>query len=535
MKLFNNPAINRSLHTTTTRHTIVIYAIAAVVIVVMTILLFGSAMQDFDHDENNYCAAGALIASGKVMYRDFAFLQMPMLPVIYAFLFTLFKTTNYLFVGRVFSVTCSILTMLLVLVAFLHAFSNQRIHGIVLGIAAVVLYAFNQEIRHAGNFAWNHSLPILCILLAYLILASLDFSTSFNIFPLFLVGFLNGVAIVTRISFAFAGLVFFLVVAFLIPVSRSIRSKKLLLPFLAGVILPSAVAIYYFFQAPDSFIFDTIQYFRITGAQSWFPGWQATISFKEKLLMCFNILTSPSYLAPLVLFFLSCILAVSTYRHLGWRKAPLVLSSSLVAANLIAAFVVTPMHVQYFAAPVPFLLCTMAYAVSGNISAIIKEERKKLILYLSAVLIVLSAVLVILYDEHTLEKIKIAFSKKDWIPSKVYIISKEISEIVGSNKIILTLAPIFVLEGGERIYQELSTGPFLFRYGRFLSDNHRRIAVSTESRSLPALLQKKPPDAVLVGFEGGYLEAPLIEYANNSGWQRKAIGEFLLYLPSNSN
>ena len=99
------------------------YAPAVVAVLTMAILLFGSAMQwRLNHDENTYCAAGALLTSGMVMYRDFAYLQMPWLPVIYAFLFNLFNTTDYLFVGRVFSVACSILTMVLVLIIFIHAF-----------------------------------------------------------------------------------------------------------------------------------------------------------------------------------------------------------------------------------------------------------------------------------------------------------------------------------------------------------------------------------------------------------------------------
>lgn len=519
---------------------ILIYAGAAVVILMMTFLLFGSAMQGFDHDENLYCTAGALITSGQVMYKDFAYLQMPLLPVIYAFLFTLFKTTNYLFVGRVFSVTCSVLTMVLVLIAFIRAFRDQRARGVVLGISATVLYSFNPQILTAGSRAWNHSLPILCILLAYLVLASLDFSKPFKRRALFLAGFLNGIAVFTRISFALASLAFLLVMAFLVPISRDIRCKKLLLPFLAGATLPSLVAIYYLFQAPDSFIFDTIQYFRVTGAQHWFPGWHAAIDFKEKLFMTFTIFTHPSYLALLILFFFSCILAVSTYDRLDRKKIPLVISSSVAMAMIFAAFLVTPMQVQYFAAPVPFFLVTIAYAVSGNMSTGDKRSRKNIIAHVFAVIIVLSAIAVGLSEKQTLGNIKIAFSKENWIPSHVYAISRKIANIAGPDKLILTLAPIFALEGGERIYRELSTGPFLFRYGPFLSDSQRHDAVSIDSRSLPGLLQKKPPDAVLVGFEYIVLEAPLIEYAELSGWQKKEISNpltdsFLLYVPAGSN
>ncbi len=197
-------------------------------------------------------------------------------------------------------------------------------------------------------------------------------------------------------------------------------------------------------------------------------------------------------------------------------------------AMVIAA---TPMWLQYFAAPVPFLFIVIFYAVSGKISTIKKESKQKLVLNISTILIVICAVLSIIYSAHSLKNIKVAFSRKDWTSYKVFKISKKVSEIVGSDKLILTLAPIFSLEWGGQIYQELSTGPFLFRYGSFLSDAQRQIAVSTDPHSLPALLKEKPPDAVIVGFEADLLESSLVEYAASSGWQEIRIDGYKLYVP----
>jgi hypothetical protein len=479
------------------------YTLAAVAVVVMAILLFASAMMwQLNHDENTYCAAGALISSGMVMYRDFAYLQMPWLPVIYAFVFNLFNTTDYLFVGRVVSVNCSILTMVLVLIVFIHAFQEQRIYGLTLGVAAVILYSFNPTIQYAFKTA-----------------------------SIFLVGLFSGIAVFARLSFAMACLTFFLTLALLIPVSPCMRLKKLLIPFITGAMLSSILVIYYLFQAPDSFIFDTLQYFRITGAKRWFPGFQPSIDFNQKIDIGFRVLRDPSYLALLIAFFYACVLAIGSYGYLGWRKIPLILSTMSAVAMVIAAFMVTPMWPQYFAAPVPFLLIAIAYAVSGKISTIKKESKQKLVLNISTIFIVICAVLSILYGAHSLKNIKVAFSREDWTSYKVFKISKKVSEIVGSDKLILTLAPIFPLEGGGQIYQELSTGPFLFRYGSFLSDAQRQIAVSTDPHSLPALLKEKPPDAVIVGFESDLLESSLVEYAARSGWQEIRIDGYKLYVP----
>ena len=235
----------------------------------------------------------------------------------------------------------------------------------------------------------------------------------------------------------------------------------------------------------------------------------------------------------IIAFFYACVLSIGSYRDLGWRKVPLILSAMAAVAMVIAAFMLTPMWPQYFAAPVPFLLIVIAYAVSGKISTIKKESKRKLVLNISTILIVTCAILSILYGAQFLKNIKVAFSKEHWTSYEVYNISKKVSEIVGSDKLILTLAPIFALEGGGQIYPELSTGPFVFRYGHLLSDVQLQTAVSTAPHKLPTLLEKKPPDAVLVGLEPEILETSLVEYATSHGWQKIKIESCCtLYVPT---
>ena len=119
--------------------------------------------------------------------------------------------------------------------------------------------------------------------LACMLLARVDFSKPFKIALIFLVGLLNGMAVFTRLSFAMACLAFFLTLAFLIPVSSGMRLKKLLIPFIAGVMLSSISVIYYLSQAPDSFIFDTFQYFRITGAKGGGSRFPASYRFQTEV------------------------------------------------------------------------------------------------------------------------------------------------------------------------------------------------------------------------------------------------------------
>ena len=61
---------------------IVVFLLGTVVI----LLWLGSwfeIRQSYDHNENMYVAAGVLASQGETLYRDFAYLQTPYLPLAY--------------------------------------------------------------------------------------------------------------------------------------------------------------------------------------------------------------------------------------------------------------------------------------------------------------------------------------------------------------------------------------------------------------------------------------------------------------------
>ena len=85
---------------------------------------------------------------------------------------------------------------------------------------------------------------------------------------------------------------------------------------------------------------------------------------------------------------------------------------------------------------------------------------------------------------------------------------------------VLTLAPLFPLEGGLEVYTEFATGPFAWRRAHLIPEQMRRKLGIVSEAELAALLDAEPPAAVLAGYENRFgLEEPLIEYAESSGYR----------------
>ena len=79
--------------------------VGAVVFVLAAAILANSLTKPIGRDEQMYCTAGALLAQGRMIYRDFSYpSQLPYHPLLLAALYRALGTTDYLLVGRLVSV-----------------------------------------------------------------------------------------------------------------------------------------------------------------------------------------------------------------------------------------------------------------------------------------------------------------------------------------------------------------------------------------------------------------------------------------------
>ncbi len=79
--------------------------LVVLILIVLSLAVFGNSMtKPLGRDEQMYCTGGALMAQGRLIYRDFSYAaQLPYHPLLCAALFKMFNTTHYLIVGRILS------------------------------------------------------------------------------------------------------------------------------------------------------------------------------------------------------------------------------------------------------------------------------------------------------------------------------------------------------------------------------------------------------------------------------------------------
>ena len=118
-----------------------------------------------------------------------------------------------------------------------------------------------------------------------------------------------------------------------------------------------------------------------------------------------------------------------------------------------------------------------------------------------------------------------AFERRSWVPILLHELSQDIVERAGRNGQILTLTPLLALEGGGRIYRELSAGVFAYGVADSMTAEELAVSHTAGPRELAKLIRTCPPAAVVVGLEWQSLEEPLIRAAVGPGWYSKAYGD----------
>jgi len=467
-------------------------------------IVANSMTKPLGHDEQMYCAGGALLAQGKMIYKDFSYVaQMPYHPLFCAALFKVLNTTHYLLTARILSTVCDIVITVCIVIIYRRVFNSFPITGLFLGLGAAFLYVFNPFVDYANGFAWNHDLVILCVVLSLWIFQTTDFERQSQYWRTALIGSLLTLATCMRITTALVQVLVFIVLLFQPAQSGKQRLKRVATFSIAtaiGLIWPIWVVV----LAPRAFFLNLFwipklnsQWLHLTGMLYTKPG------------MTMTFLTTPaSFLLILTTIYLCVILIRNRDKLTLSDKMPVLLPAMLVVVFFIIAFIPPTMWVQYFAAPIPFLIISFAYPL-----LYLRKLTNDKPFIIAAVLMAACAVVSVISYPIVLQRVPRLLYPQSWTPIKVHHISEDIAEKTKSPKPVLTLSPLFALEGGRNIYTELSAGPFVYRVADLLSPADRKIANTVGSETLQQLLENCPPSALIVGFEPRFLEITLFKTA----------------------
>jgi 4-amino-4-deoxy-L-arabinose transferase-like glycosyltransferase len=468
-----------------------------------------------------------------MIYRDFSYpAQMPYHPFLYAALFKIFNTTRFIFVGRMVSVVCDILTMLFIVAIYRRVFASLPIAGLFFGLAAAVLYVFNPLVDYANGYAWNHDVVIFCVVLSFWLFVSADFEKKSSWWRTAVIGALLTFATFMRITTALVGLVFFVMLVTQ-PAGSTRQRLGRVLPFLTAAAVVSFWPVCLITQAPRAF------YLNVFSIPAVYGQWLHEIGLvHDKVQLTLSSIMRPGYLVLILIAAYLGVAMVLLRRRLTISNARNLLLAVLLALTFFIIALIPPtMWRQYLAMPVPFLILCFCYPLLYLRKL---AETDKLTGFFRAGCFLIAACVVVAvvfpgfgFDptqsspvepacQVVLGRIATLFSPQQWTPMRVHKISQDIAQRTKEPKLILTLAPLFVVEGGCDIYTELSAGSIIYRVADFLPPQDRAATHTTGPKGLKELVEKSPPSSVILGVELGFLEEPLFEAVVRPDWQSKS-------------
>jgi len=519
----------------------IVNIIVILVLVVLCLSIMANSMsKPIGRDEQMYCTGGVLLAQGKMIYRDFSYpSQLPYHPLLYAALFKLLNTTHYLFVGRITSIVCDILVMLCIFGIYRHIFSSFKISGTLLGLSGAVLYVFNPLVDYASGYAWNHDVVILCVVLSFWLFITTDFRQKSQYWRIAAIGALLTFASCMRITTALLHLVFF--AAVLSQPAESVKQKlKSALLFLIASVIVLIWPVWVVAQAPRAFFLNLY----------WIPylygKWLHEIGMvynKGDLIV--NCITRPGYLVLLIIAVYLCIAVMwqrkwkkedrkrsSEPRALasGTDRTKFLLATLLPIAFFIIALIPPTMWRQYLATPAPFFIISFAYPLFYLRSSEFGVHCS--LFRISCAILGVCVVVAVASHPVVLYRTSILLVPEYWTPIQLHNISEDIAHNTHEPRLILTLAPLFAIEGGGDIYTELSAGAIVYRVADRLSPWNRDITHTAGPGMLKKLIEESPPSAVILGVEMESLEESLFQIAiqpneqmdstsSPQGWERK--------------
>jgi len=492
--------------------------VAILILVALGLFILANSMaKPLSRDEQMYCTGGALLAQGKMIYRDFSYpSQLPYHPLLYAALFKLLNTTHYLLIGRIISSLCDILVMMCIVGTYRHIFNSFRISGTLLGLAGAVLYVFNPLVDYANGYAWNHDVVIFCVVLSFWIFISTDFQQKSKYWRIAVIGALLTFATCMRITTALVQLLFF--AAVLSQSADSIKQRfKTALPFLIATVIVLLWPIWVIAQAPRAFSLNLYWIPKLYG--KWLHEVGLVYNKVDLILSC---ITQPGYLVLVIIAVYLCLVVVWQRRKLAISdKESLLLAALLPLIFFIIAIIPPTMWHQYLAVPVPFLVISLAYPLFYLRSSQFGVQCS--VFRISCALLGICVVVAVVSHPIVLYRTPVLLVPEYWVPNQLHNISEQIAQQTRQPRLILTLAPLFALEGGCDIYPEFSAGAIVYRIADRLSPWNRDITHAVGPGTLKKLIEKSPPSALILGVEEHIYEEAIVGLAikpSQEKWQR---------------
>lgn len=466
---------------------VVAFAVAIALLIVLAIV------RAPDHDESQYVASAVLAAQGLLPYRDFAYLQTPLQPLLFAPVAALSGTDAWL----ALRIVNALLGGVILIATYLAARTAGG--GRTASLAAAGLLAACDAFLFSVGTARNDALPaaLLAIAVVLLVREGATRSRAAGI------GLLLAAAVAAKISYALPAAA----VGF-----WAVRERgQYPLSMMVGALPIVTLCIAIFAMAPAAAWFEVIRFPTLAPSEYYAAterAWKLGLGTKLFDLAKF-LLLGPA--------------AIGLWIVIGARRrAPRVLLV-LMAAGLAAAALPTPSWRQYLLPALPPLFVLLAWHWTRQPPA--QWMRRAVLAFVLIGIAPTTAGLAAAVSSHN--QLATASAAARAVGAAL--------DDGGYAGPVTTLSPQFLPTIGRLPDVRFATGPFYFRSRGLLSPSQERAASLLGHRRLG---QVAFADIVLVGGEDGWtsgdrrLDAVLETAAIGAGYQRLpgAFGRFRVYV-----
>lgn len=475
-------------------------------------------------DEHMFVTAGYMMRSLEI-YRDFAFVQMPYLPILYDGLFRLFQADYLLLVGRLsslfFSVaSCVVLWPIIFRITRSYALSHT----------ATLIFGFSYFVQDISVLATNYMMPMFATLFAVLFYQYILANSDFRLTKMYCLGLILAFAAGSKLYYAAFFFPFFICSLIFPRQERSFpKVARQATPLVIGFVVGLIPIIHYTTHYPWAFWFNNFAYpIMELGRQ----GFGLGPHFGYRLGSLFDVLvTKPSNLAFLTIFVLILVKSLKESGFVGvsgLREDPVAMLSAMsIAIGLLIGITPLPTLVCYFAAGFPFAIIFLSCLI-GRASVLKWSTMEKSVLAIS-ILVMFGTASVLFFER--LGTFRDTFF---WTPIQTHVIAEKIKSQLGSKSLegkVATFSPLYAVEAKLRIYPQFVSGACAYGIGDLLSAKQIEKIEAVSPLTLDLLFRKERPLAIITG-RGRAIDGSLEEYGRANGFSETDLGALRLFSTS---
>ena len=474
-------------------------------------------LNNVDHNEYMYVSAGVLLKNGNMIYKDFAFLQTPLLPLIYAIAYKIIPSCNYLLIAKLISFLFFVLSAYLMFRLSLILTKNK-----IISLILSNMFLLNSVILRISIESSNYISSLFFFLLSvYYIVRDYD-QKYYNKYLFVFSGFFLGLSVSTKLYYVL------FIIPLVIYMLISQENLKKLINFVNGFIvgiIPIIISLIISFQ---NFIFYNVKYHILNSELM-----KTKNVFSSKVLLIKDFFYQLDVLLIISFTIILTIFLRSKMKIKIKGNKILIFLILILIISIVLIIFMSPLYVQYFSS-LSFVIF-MFPPIIINIGFEKKEiyEENKLIKLSFPVLFFILILMITLNFNNILKKPDF----KNLYVNKIYKTSQKLRKVIKKitkkekNKVFCFI-PIIPLEAGQDIYNELSTGSFMYRISSKLTYEEQKRYKTFSSKYLIKQLRILKPELFLIGYKKKYYK-DVINYIKNKNFivvPETFNGAYLYYL-----